>query len=41
MRAVLRFENNSAPFDIEEYDAVFKKQKYFPWNFNEYKDFSV
>ena len=35
------FENTSAPFSLNEYDALFKKPKYFPWDFNEYKDFKV
>ena len=35
------FENSSAPFNINEYDAVYKQPEYFPWNFNKYQDWSV
>ena len=38
---VRSFENTSAPFSIEEHDALFKKPTYYPWNFNEYRDFKV
>ena len=38
---VRSFENSSAPFNIEEHDAVYKMPKYYPWNFNEYQDFKV
>ena len=40
-RRVRSFENKTAPFSIEEYDVVWKNQKYNPWNFNEYLDFKV
>ncbi len=33
--------NTSTPFDLGEYDAVWKDPLYAPWGFNEYKDFSV
>lgn len=36
-----RYENTSAPFDLDEYDVVWKKPKYAPWGFDEYKDFVV
>jgi len=35
------FENSSAQFNINEYDAVDKQPEYFPWNFNKYQDWSV
>jgi hypothetical protein len=35
------FENTSAPFTINEHDALWKNQKYLPWNFNEYLDFKA
>ncbi|KIY43381.1 glycoside hydrolase family 13 and glycosyltransferase family 5 protein [Fistulina hepatica ATCC 64428] len=33
--------NTSAPFSLDEYDAVWKKPNYMPWNFTEYKDFDI
>jgi hypothetical protein len=33
--------NSSAEFDLNEYGAVWKKPKYAPWGFDEYKDFNV
>jgi len=35
------YENASAPFDLDEYDVIWKKPKYAPWGFDEYKDFVV
>ncbi|KIL69786.1 glycosyltransferase family 5 protein [Amanita muscaria Koide BX008] len=35
------FLNTSAPFDLNEYDAVWKHPNYMPWNFTEYRDFQV
>ena len=35
------FENVSAPFDINEYNTVWKKPSYTPWDFDTYKDFSI
>ena len=35
------FENASAPFTTDEYDAVWKDPKYYPWNFQRYLDFNV
>ena len=35
------FENASAPFTLDEYDAVWKDPKYYPWNFQQYLDFNV
>ncbi|KIJ68914.1 glycosyltransferase family 5 protein [Hydnomerulius pinastri MD-312] len=33
--------NVSAPFNINEYDVVYKNPNYMPWGFTEYADFSV
>ena len=33
------FESISALFSLDEYDALFKKPKYFPLDFDEYKEF--
>ncbi|THH17817.1 hypothetical protein EW146_g3074 [Bondarzewia mesenterica] len=33
--------NSSTPFDLNEYDSVWKHPQYMPWNFTEYADFSV
>lgn len=38
---VRSFENSSAPFNIEEYDVVWKDPKYYPWNFQRYLDWTV
>ncbi|KAF9242130.1 glycoside hydrolase family 13/glycosyltransferase family 5 protein [Melanogaster broomeanus] len=35
------FLNESAPFNLNEYQAVFKNPNYMPWNFTEYADFEV
>ncbi len=35
------FLNTSAPFTLDEYNAKWLHPKYMPWNFTEYKDFSV
>ncbi|EJD02308.1 modular protein with glycoside hydrolase family 13 and glycosyltransferase family 5 domains [Fomitiporia mediterranea MF3/22] len=32
--------NESTPFSLDEYDAVWKKPSYTPWDFETYKDFS-
>ncbi len=36
-----RFLNSSATFDLNEHNAVWKKPRYYPWDFNEYKDFQA
>ncbi|KAG2368619.1 glycoside hydrolase family 13/glycosyltransferase family 5 protein [Suillus spraguei] len=33
--------NVSAPFTLNEYDAVYKNPNYLPWGFEEYVDFTV
>ncbi|KZT26358.1 glycosyltransferase family 5 protein [Neolentinus lepideus HHB14362 ss-1] len=33
--------NTSTPFDLNEHAAVWKHPMYTPWNFTEYKDFSI
>ena len=33
--------NASAPFSLDEYDAVFKKPKCYPCDLDEYKDFKA
>ncbi|TFK42547.1 hypothetical protein BDQ12DRAFT_281172 [Crucibulum laeve] len=33
--------NTSTPFDLNEYNAVYKTPNYMPWNFTEYRDFST
>ncbi|KAF9052983.1 modular protein with glycoside hydrolase family 13 and glycosyltransferase family 5 domains [Panaeolus papilionaceus] len=33
--------NTSTPFDLNEYNAVWKKPAYVPWNFSEYRDFTI
>ncbi|CDO74608.1 Glycoside Hydrolase Family 13 / Glycosyltransferase Family 5 protein [Trametes cinnabarina] len=33
--------NESTPFDLNEYDAVWKDPELAPWGFNEYKDFNI
>jgi len=38
---VRSFPNASAPFNIEEHNVLYKSQKYLPWNFNEYRDWTV
>ncbi|EJF65933.1 glycoside hydrolase family 13 and glycosyltransferase family 5 protein [Dichomitus squalens] len=35
------FLNESTPFSLNEYDAVWKDPLYTPWGFQEYKDFAV
>ncbi|KAN0123743.1 glycosyltransferase [Russula decolorans] len=35
------FLNTSTPFDLNEHDAVWKLPTYYPWDFNEYKDFQI
>jgi alpha-1,3-glucan synthase len=35
------FLNASAPFNIDEYEVVWKMPEYVPWNFTTYADFSV
>jgi len=35
------YENASAPFSLDEYDATWKDPKYYPWNFQRYLDFQV
>ncbi|PCH38049.1 glycosyltransferase family 5 protein [Wolfiporia cocos MD-104 SS10] len=34
------YQNISAPFNIEEYEAVWLKNDYMPWGFEHYADFS-
>ncbi|EIW51684.1 glycoside hydrolase family 13 and glycosyltransferase family 5 domain-containing protein [Trametes versicolor FP-101664 SS1] len=33
--------NESTPFDLDEYDGVWKDPTIIPWDFNEYKDFNI
>ncbi|KAF9454524.1 glycosyltransferase family 5 protein [Macrolepiota fuliginosa MF-IS2] len=33
--------NTSTPFSLNEYDALWKKPNYLPWNFTEYRDFTI
>jgi alpha-1,3-glucan synthase len=33
--------NSSAEFDLNEYSAVWKKPRYAPWGFDQYKDFNI
>ncbi|KAH8833661.1 modular protein with glycoside hydrolase family 13 and glycosyltransferase family 5 domains [Flagelloscypha sp. PMI_526] len=33
--------NTSTPFDLNEYETVYKNAKYMPWNFTEYRDFEI
>ncbi|KAG9102015.1 Cell wall alpha-1,3-glucan synthase ags1 [Ceratobasidium sp. 370] len=33
--------NTSTPFSIDEYDTVWKKPRYAPWNLEEYPDFKI
>ncbi|KAF8625783.1 hypothetical protein AX15_005173 [Amanita polypyramis BW_CC] len=33
--------NMSAPFNLNEYQALWKHPNYMPWNFTEYRDFKV
>ncbi|KAF9464738.1 modular protein with glycoside hydrolase family 13 and glycosyltransferase family 5 domains [Collybia nuda] len=33
--------NTSTPFDLNEYNAVWKNPRYVPWNFTEYRDFNI
>lgn len=40
-RRVRSYENKTAPFNIEEYNVVWKNQKYNPWNFSTYLDWNV
>ncbi|KAJ7172450.1 modular protein with glycoside hydrolase family 13 and glycosyltransferase family 5 domains [Mycena filopes] len=35
------FLNVSTPFDLGEHNAVWKNPAYVPWNFTEYRDFSL
>ncbi|KIK57781.1 glycosyltransferase family 5 protein [Collybiopsis luxurians FD-317 M1] len=35
------FINSTAPFDLNEYDGVWKHPDLAPWNFTEYKDFQI
>ncbi|KAK7014847.1 modular protein with glycoside hydrolase family 13 and glycosyltransferase family 5 domains [Favolaschia claudopus] len=35
------FLNVSTPFDLSEHNAVWKNPRYVPWNFTEYRDFSL
>ncbi|KAH7908597.1 glycoside hydrolase family 13/glycosyltransferase family 5 protein [Hygrophoropsis aurantiaca] len=44
MSDLLGFEghlNDSAPFDINEYSAIYKNPSYLPWGFNQYADFAI
>lgn len=36
-----RHLNTSTPFSLNEYNAVWKRPNYMPWNFTEYRDFTV
>lgn len=33
--------NTSTPFDLNEHNGIWKNPNYMPWNFTEYKDFTV
>ncbi|KAF8964043.1 modular protein with glycoside hydrolase family 13 and glycosyltransferase family 5 domains [Flammula alnicola] len=33
--------NQSTPFSLNEYNAVWKNPNYIPWNFTEYRDFQI
>ncbi|KAF4623027.1 hypothetical protein D9613_002379 [Agrocybe pediades] len=33
--------NTSTPFSIDEYNAIWKRPNYAPWNFTEYRDFNI
>ncbi|TFY74157.1 hypothetical protein EWM64_g9855, partial [Hericium alpestre] len=33
--------NESTPFDLNEYDGVWKHPNYMPWNFTQYLDFEI
>ncbi|GLB34918.1 putative glycoside hydrolase family 13 and glycosyltransferase family 5 protein [Lyophyllum shimeji] len=33
--------NTSAPFTLQEHSAIWKHPSYMPWNFTEYRDFSI
>jgi alpha-1,3-glucan synthase len=35
------FLNSSAPFSVDEYEVEYTYPNYIPWNFSEYRDFSV
>ncbi|KAG6866947.1 hypothetical protein C0991_003863 [Blastosporella zonata] len=35
------FLNTSTPFDLGEHTAIWKEPNYMPWNFTEYRDFSI
>lgn len=39
--SLFRFLNRSTPFDLNEHSAVWKRPQYVPWNFTEYRDFTV
>ncbi|KAF9483766.1 modular protein with glycoside hydrolase family 13 and glycosyltransferase family 5 domains [Pholiota conissans] len=44
MSDLLGFEghlNESTPFSLNEYNAVYKNPNYLPWNFTEYRDFQT
>lgn len=36
-----RHLNQKTPFSLNEYNAVWKRPSYIPWNFSEYRDFQV
>ncbi|KAF4615437.1 hypothetical protein D9613_003090 [Agrocybe pediades] len=33
--------NTSTPFSLNEYNAIWKRPNYVPWNFTEYRDFNI
>ncbi|CAA7271667.1 unnamed protein product [Cyclocybe aegerita] len=33
--------NTSTPFNLNEYKAIWKRPSYIPWNFTEYRDFTI
>ncbi|KAF9265419.1 glycoside hydrolase family 13/glycosyltransferase family 5 protein [Marasmius fiardii PR-910] len=35
------FLNTSTPFSLNEHNAVWKNPRYVPWNFTEYRDFTI
>lgn len=40
MIGVQKHLNSSAPFDIDEYEVIWKRPPYAPWGFDYYPDFN-
>ena len=38
---ICSFLNTSTPFSLNEYNTAWKNPSYIPWNFTEYRDFTV